>query len=69
MEWLTVLKLVLSIASYISKRVETRRVQEAFGDAILEAFNGRVENAAAARDAILDGRLRIDPSTDPNRRD
>lgn len=65
MTWLSVLQLVLQIASIIARQVERAKVEKAFADALILAVKDRADAAVAAADAVG----MPDVSGDPNNRD
>lgn len=68
MNWLFLLKAILSLAVYFAQRANQFEVEKALQNELDILQGRRVRAAANARDRVLDGTDRPDP-TDPNRRD
>ena len=68
MTWLVVLQLLLQLAVVIARRAERSDIEKAVLDALENSHRMRVDRAADARDAVLDGRVQPD-DRDPYRRD
>jgi len=66
--WLALLKLILTLAAWVARQVDKAASDKAFGDALILSHEDRVAGAAAARDDVVSGRVPVDPN-DPNRRD
>lgn len=66
---LTCFKLFLELASFFARRLERAEIEKALLNELELSHKKRVDAAAAARDDIVSGRVRVDPGTDPNRRD
>ena len=68
MNWLTILKLALTLAAFFAQRAGRRDVERAVLNELEILHGNRVRGAADARDAVTSGRVPADPN-DPNRRD
>ena len=68
MTWLAILHLVLQLAAFIARRAERRDIEKALTNALELSHKSRVDDAAAARDDVLSGRVQPNDN-DPHRRD
>lgn len=68
MTWFALLRLALGLAAFFARRAQRRDIERAVLNELERTHKKRVDDAVAARDAVLDGSVQPDPD-DPNRRD
>lgn len=68
MSILTIITLLLKLAAWLARRAERADIERAVLNSLEVSHGKRVEDAAAARDDVLSGRVQPDPD-DPYRRD
>jgi hypothetical protein len=68
MSWLSLLKIVLQLASFVARRAERLDIEKAVLNELENAHGKRVDAAVAARDDVLAGGVQPD-ANDPYRRD
>lgn len=68
MNWVALLKLALQLAAFFARKADRRDIEKAVLNEVEVLHSKRVDDAAAAGDDVLSGRVPADPD-DPYRRD
>lgn len=65
---LTILKILLQLAAFFARQADRKNTEKAVLNELETLHGKRVDQAIAARDDVLAGRVPADPD-DPNKRD